>query len=62
MLSGECEGSSSDQDSTDAREEHIRAITVSREAEFTSQAAKPQDQMMRPGVGDMIYKQGSQQD
>lgn len=61
-MSGESERSRSDEDRADAGQQDIGAVQVRGKAELTTQAAEPEDRAARPGVSDVIDKQGSHQD
>jgi len=62
MAGGESQGSRSDPDRPDAREQDVGAVAIGGAAQFATQVPEPQDHLLRPGMGDMIHKQGRQQD
>ena len=49
-------------DGANASHEHIRAIEITREAEFPAQLTKPEDGGSCPGAADMEHNLHSQQD
>ena len=62
MLRSKSQRSNGDQDGPDACQENIRAIKVREATEFASQPTEPQNHVPRPGVSNMIHKQGRNHD
>ena len=54
--------SSGHQNRADAGEQDVGAVSVGAQTELAPEAAQPEDGLLRPSVGDVVDKQGGEQD
>ena len=56
MLTGESKRGGGNQDGADASQEHVGAIEIRAEAQFSTETAQPKDSVLGPGMSGVIHK------